>query len=735
MSTNEGQPIETEQKLDEFGRIDQASADASLQYHFEAVRPLIDANTKITPFDEQTKESKTTAIQLAKYMVATMSTTQRKDVDFITKASNKIFRESLNEDLTVTIFMDAIRTIPANTDTVAALIGHYTTEFKDALKTNIITKLIPEEIQNAFKNDQFTTVKRMLYFLGFFVSYNLVTPDSYLKLINALADKVQEASSDFRVTALCHAVLFACRTAPEEINDEDINTIIEKIRPFVNKSFIAKFFPCDAECALGAVELLLNCTRFESKCKDYSELFLRASSIDIPDITLEFGAKDLAPPPTVYITTTYTAVQEYFPVLLDIASDYIVYLGSDPEVTAHQYLALPMIEDLPSLKSENATYDINIHSPFVEAVFTSLFSDLIRLPYSTRHIQFYVSTLSHMVKARAEIVDTLKNVVSAITSLPKLDFGSLNSFIKVISHFVTNTKLHVMPLDLEEWRSAAQLETQDIRKIFIESFIKHVYYYSTFTFIQLDIPEEMKKFIPERVKNGDNATDAVKNIRSVIEGDRTKINDELTAQISKFGEFEMLNNLIKAVVLNTNFAEQAIRQIEEYSTLIFFRFDSSKEEDAWKAEVFVESIFTIFENSPTTIAQIITHLIEKTYITLTPFLKWFLSPATKKKLDNMVNWDIFHNIMDSIFKYYSITKRYKEMYDGMIQLYEKVIELVEEVHDTLSERILLGNIGAFTLRHMEVFKGKCEFDIQGPNFYKAKKEFIDFFNRIQCLCQ
>ena len=711
-------------------------ASAALQGDsFKPKRPLIDAIIDVTPIDSLTEEQRKNAIQLAKYLVTTMNPTKRLEPKFVRDVSNRLFKEALFENVVLTIFKDTILTSPANTDTVAALIGFYTNEYSDALKRKIINTVIPEEITKAFSQDNFTTVKRLLHFLGFFVSYNLVTPDSYLALLKSLSEKLEEAS-DFRRDALSHTILFACRTAPEEISDDDIDSIIEIVRSINDGSmtFINRYLPTDDSSSQGITSLLNNCSRFESKCKDYESLFDRATPLPFPSLQLEFGKEDRAPPPRVFLTSTYTSVPEYFPVFLDIACDYLFFFPSDPEACAHQLLALPLTDGLPSLKAETTQFDPEAHTPFVEAIITAIFSDLLRIPYPTQPIIFYVSVLSHIFRTRPDIIEILHNSFESLAgTFSSLEIGSYNNLIKVLAHFTVNTKQHFMPINLELWRAAADVTTPDIRNLFIKEFIFQLCILSPLAIPQLNLPSEFNKFFPSK-EDREKPSEEVLKIRKMLDEEMENLSSELDAQNGKLGEFDTLKNLITAVFLPAKSAEQSVKQIEDFSMLVHDKFDSSTEDTAWKAQVFVDAIYTIFKNSPTIVSQIIVHLITNDYIGLEPFLQWFFDISSKERVSDLVSWDIFNNIMVCVFQFYMKRGMNDLMKAGMKQLYDNVLKLFTGITETLSERILLGNIRAFTLNYMQVFNA-CHDDIRGLISEKTSEQFVDFFDKLAVLCQ
>ena len=728
-------PQNTAEEAPQTAAVEQSSVSTT---GFKAKRPLIDAITDVTSIDSLSEEQRKNSIQLAKYLASTMNTTKRLDPKYVKDVSNRLFKEALFENVVLTIFKDVIITNPANTDTVAALIGFYTNEYSDAHKKKIINTVIPEEIAKAFAEDNFTTVKRLLHFLGFFVSYNLVTPDSYLALLKSLAEKIEEAS-DFRREALSHTILFACRTAPEEILDDDIESIIETVRSIHDgsKAFVNRYLPCEESQAQSITDLLLNnCTRFESKCKEYSSLFERATAIPIPEVKLEFGKEDRAPPPRILLTSTYTSVPEYFPVFLDIATDYLTFFETDPEACAHQLLALPITDGHPSLKAEATQFEPEIHTAFAEAIFTAIFSDLLRVPYPTHPIIFYVSVLSHALKTRPDILGILHNVVESIaSSFNSLEIGSYMNFIRVLAHFTVNTKQHFIPVNLELWRGAADVQGLDIRKIFIESFISQVCRFSPLIISQLNLPQEYQKFIPQQDKYREKPSEDIIKIRKLLDEEMEALTAELDSQNGKLGEFETLKNLISAVFLPAKSAEQAVKQIENFPTFIHDTFESNSQEVSWKGQVLVEAIFSFFKDSPTIIAQIIVHLITNDYIKLEPYLQYLFDISTKGRIDDLMNWEIFNDIMVCVFQYYNKKGMYDEMKKCMNQLYDNALKLFSSVtQNTLSERLLLGNIRAFTLKYMQVFNA-CHDDIRGLMSERTNEQFVNFFDKLAVLCQ
>lgn len=740
-------------KLDDLGRIIVDGESSNQETPETKGRHLVDAQTELSSEEERQKKEKNgeldkselknetlyteADVRIAQLICRCLNPELKLTPEFIRKIGDAIFKSSSSK--IVEILMDSIATIPVNPDTLAAIIGYYTSEYADAIKKTLITEKIPEAIAKAFNEDKYTTVKRYLVFLVCLTSYRLVTVDSFLNVINNLVAKLDDAS-DFRRDSIARVILFICRTAPEEIDDSQLEDIVEKVRPFVDYTFVSRYY--QSENSRSITELLLQSTRFDFHTSKYAEIFKDKSfPVDLPAINFEFGAQDLAPTPTT-IVKTCTSDKDYFPVLVDICLDYITFFSKDLGSLTDMLLALPLADDKESLRG-NATYDPTIHACFAEAIFTAILSDCLRIPRSAYPMALHVSLLAQLLTSRQDITPELQHCVETVLNDNTLDVCCSRRLVNLLAHLFCNFNdaTRVSPIIWENWEAAANLQTQeDSRKLFIQSFIEHVFLYSTPEFIVRSVPPQFHHLIPAAPKLSESDLADIKTLQEKFkEASFDDIQKYITETNSKIGEAGTLSLFLKTLFFNITSGEAAGGQIKQQWMNVSEYF--KVEEHEWMGQQLVDTAYSIFSSQPTTLAQVIVLFICDDVINfsvnvkISAYFNWMFEDTDESKARLLLpsTWDVFHNVMNSIFSWYRNTHNSEASLEAMKQLFEMVIELHKEINGVMMERLLFGNLKEFVLNNLTSFSAALD-EIRGLLSDKTKQEFKDFIDRMALLC-
>ncbi|EAY21978.1 hypothetical protein TVAG_250380 [Trichomonas vaginalis G3] len=724
-------------KLDDLGRIIPETEENKEAPVENPVRHLIDANIKIEDFESEPIDIKKSAAELARYLVKSMSPRQKLSSELVKQIGGKIFTAATQPRLIKQVAMDSIATNPISPSTLAAIIGFYTIEYADATKRTIINDLIPQAISKAFTEDNYTTVKRFLIFLSCFISYNFVTKESFIALLNDLAAKLDEAS-DFRRDAISRIILFICRTAPEEIDDESLNGIISKVRPFVeDTTFISRYKQTEDSQSISQLLLQMPVTpRFDFHTSDYAELFkARSSPIDIPKIEFTFGEHDLAPPPVMCLNI-YQSDIETFPVLLDTCFDIITFLSPDLQAMVDMLFTLPLLDHNAELYAEQIDFGADEYRHYVEAIFTAILSDMTRIPRSAYPLAFHASLITSLLTDRPELIEIYQSIVDKLVNNLSLDFCLFRRIVLVLSHAFCNigkSQLRVPPLRWDDWKGAAQIESNsDARKLFIQSFMEHVSLFGNWEVIKKDVPEEFYNLV-YNTNQGEPDND-IKTLHTKIETAMEEVEKYITENTAKIGEAGTLALLLKAIFMGITSGEAAIKTIKLQNNLIMDYFKSDTQD--WRAQQLVDTVYNIFKAQPTVLSQVIVYFINYDYVRDKDFFDWLFEETDEAKARLLIptTWDVFQNVIDCISGCYEAEGRTEDMTEMLKLLFERVIELYNELSGAMIERLLNGNLKEFILGHTKAFAA-AQVELRGLISDSTKAEFVQFFDKLALLCQ
>lgn len=701
---------------DQFGRTIRPSeteeGNKEPQVQFPPKRPLIDAETDLAYVLTLSPENTKNANQIAKVIAVAGNPSSRLTQKEIFDMATRLFTDySKHIELLLQMLICSILRMSPQVESLAALFGIYCERFYSTYEDNLIQKVIPEALQDAFSKDHFRVVKLLLRFLGAFVSYKLVTQESFIKLLSNLADMIPKATP-CRGENLSRAIIVACKTAPACINQEDLDPIYQKIGKFIEtrpNNFIQRFSPFK-DNNVSFLDYLYKSEPLQNFTEAYTPLFSKGDTSKaktIPDIEFTFGEVDRAPFPFVVLPVEEVTAG-FDPVLADIADDILVFYGDDANLTADQMLALPMLLNYKSLKLADKG-DKSDGSHFIIPLFNSIIlSDVLRIPSSYYKPAFHACVFMNLIEMLydSHIIQTNLSpvILNLVNDISSLDTGCYFRFVRFFSHYVS---LYRFSWVWNRWAGFSQFAENDMRLLFLRDVISHCYYFGNpdsvikilkdnFSSI---LPPKPEKFEIESEERSDKLREALKSV-STDGVDSVKESYEDIVSVS--GDFTALKTLITNIFdMGDGDSGKTLRKIEEFGQIIKHYFNED-----WKKKLIITSAFEFFSLMPPVLEQLIVYLISNEFCETSNFLSFFFD-----KTSNVVkipeSWELFNIIMESLVSKSLAEGNNNEAQDIVRKVFVTTSEFYktksQRSFDPVSERFIVGNLKEFGRNHYDIF--------------------------------
>ena len=696
--------------VDEFGRtIPQEKNKQEPDLIFPKKRPLIDAETELSYVKTLSLDNEKQANSIARLIVKLANPSSRPEKREIDEMANNLFTQfSKHSNILLDMFSQFIVRMSPQIEPLAALIGHYCGKFYQTHLKQLIQDEIPKALADAFHKDHFRVVKLLLRFLGAFVAYKLVTPNSFLALLQDLANLL-ENTSPCRGESLARAIVVACRTAPAPIKDDDIDPILQKVRDFIETrpdKFIRKFSPIKDNDS-SFLDILCSCDSYRAFTDEYVSLFSdkdETKAFEVPHIDFTFGEVDNAPFPLVVLPYSDEVSSGSDPIIADIADDVLVFFGEDSNLTADQMFGLPMLINLPSLKLEND--DSNSH--FIIPIFnTIILSDLLRIPSSYYQPTFHISVISNLIlmKNGSKIIETnlspiLLNIVADISSL---DPGCYFRFVKFFTHYIS---LYKFSWAWEKWAAFSQLAENDMRLMFLRDVLSHCHFFGSPELLHKEIKDSFDSIMPPapEVKNEYDDNERSQSLKDKLKNDSDNFKSEYQEICAIFGDFKAIGIFITSVL---SFGEgdttKTLQSINEFSNYIT---EIANEE--WKKKAILLNTITFFSNMLPVLEEVIVYLILNNFIDVEIFIKHFFDSDSSDLIKTPESWELFHAVIDSIIGNFTSSNRniaaqetLKEVFTTAEGFYKS---MDRNEYDSVAEKFISGNLKDFGRKYYNIFQ-------------------------------
>lgn len=685
-------------------------------------RPKIDAiteftypNKKVFSSTENEKrilspESDQIPRKIAQLLVIFASPSSRTQPKEIREKAKQIFTDySKYTEILIDLFFEVLVRMSPQVESLAALFGYYFEEFYETFEQKLIEKLIPEILQKAFQQDLFRVVKLILRFLSAFVTYHLVTKESFLNLLNTLADKL-ESASPYRGEHLSRAILVACKSASKIFDQEEFEPVYEKVRSFINtrpKNFAEQFSPMK-NTTKTFVDILEKSAPLPHFTDIYHSLFDkkdRSEAHSIPQIEFTFGEVDRAPFPFVVLQSIDEVVAEFDPVIVDIADDILVFFADDPDLASHQMLGLPMLLNYPTLKIDPNQQTDDPNSYFLITLFNAvIINDLLRIPEPNHPPCFHVSLFQNLIRLRSDgiIERSLSPIIlNIVQDISLLDPGCYYRLVRFFTHYIS---LYRFSWCWDQWEGFTSLPENDLRLAYLKDVLSHTYYFGNAYWATNTkyIPEELRHLIPKpeiSFNPDENSKTMCESLLKQTDNFHETF-DKITKLVDDFVAHQMLIQNIYN--LGGGDITKTIQQMVEFAPIIDQYFN-----EEWKEQVMISEAFKFFELMSPVLQELFVFLIMRKFIDVEVFLKFFFN-IENKLVKKIQNWELFIIVMDSLVGNALARGRTNEAQNIVRFVYtnaaEFFIQKKNEAFDVVLERFIVGQLKEFGRHHYNIFQ-------------------------------
>lgn len=734
-------------QTDQFGRSIRPSGNEAEnkepQVQFPPKRPVIDAEIELTYVSTLSPENKKIANQIAKVLAMAGNPSSRLSGKEIMDMAKRLFTDfsKYTEILLQMLFCSMLRMSP-QIESIAALFGIYLIKYYQTYQSKLITKII-QKLQDSFAKDHFRVVKLLLRFLGAFVSYKLVTPESYIKLLENLANMIDKATP-CRGENLSRAILLACKTAPPCIKQSELEPIYQLIQKFINhrpENFIKRFSPIK-DNNVSFLDILFKSDILTHFTEAYVLLFTKddispkIQTETIPEVEFTFGEVDRAPFPYVVLQVVDEVSVAFDPILVDIADDILVFYGEDANLTADQMLALPMLLNYRSLKLTDRD-DEPENSHFIIPLFnTVIISDILRIPSSYYRPSFHACVFMNLINMlpdqsiiQANLSPVILNIVKDISSL---DTGCYFRFVRFFSHYVS---LYKFSWIWEKWAEFTQAAETDMRPLFLRDVISHLYYLGNPDVVTRKLKDLFLSILPPRPEKTYEyeQDERAKKLRDALLAASTGSLEQVQEAYDEInhisGNFTALKTLITTIFdMGDGDSTKTLQKIEEYGQIIKHYFKEN-----WEKKLIIKSAFDFFNLMPPVLEQTIVYLISNELCETNNFLDFFFE-KTSDKIKVPESWEVFNIIMESL-----VAKNISEGNNNEAQLIVKNVfknaaefykSKVQKNFDVVSPKFIVGNLKEFGRNHYDIF---ASIDDEMNGLIAAGDEDSDFRDIIQTI--
>jgi nuclear cap-binding protein subunit 1 len=599
-------------------------------------------------------------------------------------------------------------------ESLAALIGYYSQKFNPPFLHELVGELIPGELRRAFAADQFRIVKLLLRLLSAFVTYGMVTSESFGRLLRDLGGLIEE-SSPCRGEALCRALLVVLHLSAESVPSLAYDEVVQRVTSFVQTrpaKFIQRVSPfADQEKSLlqllqGSLPLPVALTA------DYVSLFApgegeseaeKPKPIDIPVVQFSFGEVDRAPFPLVLVRSEESATG-FGPLLADIADDILVFFASDIGLAADQLAALPLLIGHPSFKSKGPK---GKQSGFVATIVgAAVISDVLRIPDSYYPPAFHVAlfgSLMLMQEAaehfRAFIPPVILDVVE---SAGTLDPGSYGVFVKFFSHHLSNWSFSWC---WEEWVKYASYPPDDTRRRLVTDVIRQCFFLGNPATVSFKVGAPLVPILPpipvvydKYTKETEYGFMAQRLRDALAEGTATVIDDAVQTLTERLAAVEVVE-----IILYSLFKEEADRtivEIDRFSTLFKTHV---LEGEQWRRQLLITTAAAFYRDLPPVFEEVMTYFVLNRYCSYPEFLDYFFHPKGKTAA-LPESWKLFAAVISAVIKLYLTEGQIPEAQTLVKEVYRQAAKFYADVEmDAIGDRFFIGNLIDFGRRYYDVF--------------------------------
>ena len=657
----------------------------------------------------ESPESQAEAKKIAKKIVHICSPKVRYDTGQIESLADEIWKQfSTRSELFKVLFESVLRMSP-QIEALAAMIGKYGMKFDHSPVTHLVCEDVADALRSSFAADDFRTVKLLLRFLGACALFEVVTMESYVRLLSSLS-KTLELCSKFRGEGIARALLVAVKMAPSTFPADAKEEILAAVKKYVDErgeEFAVPFSPFGKRETF--VDVLLRSDDWQDLASDYIGLFEGSDEhlrIEIPEIQFEFGATDVAPFPFVLLTNLNPEKWGSInPLIADIADDILVYFGSDGDLVTDQVMGLPMLLHFPSLKvnaDPGALYVLDI---FV----TVLFSDLLRIPDPYFCPAFQVSVLTALVrKAEAssdvKVQDHMGPVIVAISDqMDDLDPGCVHRMVRFFAHQISNLSFSFCWGD---WQPFVELEDDNPRKIFLKSVLRQCMLLGNPQLVKNAARGMFDEIMPpdpdvnythgEGTEFATQAAELLEKVRKEPEAVPDMVREMKGGVL---GEFTTANLLLSVLFLEgQGEADRTIVEISKFGDLFKEIFDV-----AWKRQLLITIAADFYVNLSPVFEELMTYFILNEYCSYEEFVKYFFDRESMvaAKPDN---WKLFHAVVNSLMKSNLTQGKVVAAQDIMKQIFETAAQFFEAVNmSAIGEKWFIGNMIDFGRQYYNVF--------------------------------
>ena len=674
-------------------------------------RRQIDARPNLD-VDWGTKESHDEAQDIAKMVVVICSPKRRYDAPEVEKKVIDLWKQkSTRPELFRVLFECTLRMSP-QIEVLAAIIGKYGMNYDNTAVADMIREDVVGTLRSAFTADEFRTVKLLMRFLGACALYEVVTMDSYVRLVLALT-KTLETCSKFRGEQIARALVVTAKMAPANFPADAKEQVLEAVKKFVSErgeEFAVPFSPFGGKETI--VDVLLGSEDWQDLANDYVSLFQGSEEqlhIEIPEVEFQFGETDVAAFPLVLLTNLKPQLWGAInPLIADITDDILVYFGSDRELVADQLMGLPMLLNFQSLKvamDEKAAYVIDI---FV----TVLFSDLLRIPEPYFCPAFQVSVFSALLRPKIDdrqglhmrLQDHMGPVIVEISDqIGQLDPGCVNRMVRFFAHQISNWSFDFCWGD---WRQFVDLEDGNPHKMFLRNVIQQCMFLGNPEHIKNKLLGAFDAIMPpdpdvnyahgEGTEFAAQAEELLEKVRKDPENLNSFIEEMSGGVLGEEGTARLLLSVL--FLEGRGEADRTIALISRFTDLFKKLFDVT-----WKQQLLIMTAADFYVNMSPVFEEVMTYFILNGYCTLDGFVKYFFDKR-KMVAGKPENWRIFHAIVDGLMKSNLTQGHVIAAQEIMKQIFETAAQFFEGVEmSAIGEHWFIGHMIDFGRQYYDVF--------------------------------
>lgn len=289
------------------------------------------------------------------------------------------------------IFVDSIAILNPHIEPLSALICNYITEYEYDLKHDIFEVELPKKITEAFNEDKYGNLKAYLHFISCFVTYGSISPNSYVALLDSLASQIPNVSIS-RKEAIARVVTFACKTCSTEVEEDDLDNILSKVKDYISDRGEDGYFSIlnplrDGEICT-CVDTLYNSSRQENLLTLFEGIIRNDSSnnqTDFPSIDFVPSETDKSSYPIFFLPFRDSISEDRY-ILQEFASDLIAFCGNDWQLLKDQLLTLPLIletDESPFCFKDDSSLEREFSErtrEYINIIINAAISDVCRIP-------------------------------------------------------------------------------------------------------------------------------------------------------------------------------------------------------------------------------------------------------------------------------------------------------------------------------------------------------------------